>query len=73
MCRIVLAAVLVLAASAVASDRPDVPGCTSSGSRVVCQTDRGQSLTDTQSAPTPAWTVLEQMNGGRASELLHPT
>ncbi len=63
MCRIVLAAVFALAASAVAVDRPDVPGDIHQGPRVACQTDRGRSAAETRSTPTPAWTVLHQMSG----------
>jgi hypothetical protein len=60
--KIVLAAVLVLAASAVALDTPDVPGGVHSGPRVAYQADRDQARSQTQAAPTPVSVMLEQMS-----------
>ena len=61
MCRTVLAALLVLAASAIALERSDAPGDVHSGPRVACQADRSQPLSLTQTAPPPASATLEQM------------
>jgi len=62
MYRTVLAALLVLAASALALDRPDAPGGIHMGTRVASQAYRSQALTQTQEAPPPASAMLERMS-----------
>lgn len=62
MIRKVLAAVLVLAASTVALDGPDIPGDIHSGPRVARQADRDRVNPQIQPASTPVSAVLEQMS-----------